>query len=59
MTYVAPVKDMLFVLEELVNIANTSTLPSSYPATQTCYLKWLESKRTGLIAKVLSELDFP
>ncbi|MFM0610220.1 transposase [Paraburkholderia sediminicola] len=32
-------------------------LPAHYPPTQTCYIKWLEWKKTGLMSKIMQELD--
>jgi transposase len=44
------------ILWVLINSEKWKNLPPSYPASQTCYLKWLDWKRIGLIAKVLLEL---
>jgi transposase len=32
-------------------------LPSHYPPAQTCYIKWLEWKKAGLMSKVMDTLD--
>ena len=32
-------------------------LPATFPPSQTCYIKWLQWRRTGLMSSVLDELD--
>jgi transposase len=32
-------------------------LPSNYPPSQTCYIKWLQWRRTGLMSKILDALE--
>ncbi|MBN3806916.1 transposase [Paraburkholderia sp. Ac-20336] len=32
-------------------------LPATFPPSQTCYLKWLQWRRSGLIARLLDELE--
>jgi transposase len=34
-------------------------LPTSFPPAQTCYLKWLEWNRAGIMAQVLGALEIP
>jgi transposase len=31
-------------------------LPASFPPSQTCYIKWLEWRRSGTMSKVFAEL---
>jgi transposase len=31
-------------------------LPADFPPSQTCYIKWLTWRRTGLMSKILDEL---
>ncbi|MFM0374812.1 hypothetical protein [Paraburkholderia aspalathi] len=31
-------------------------LPSDYPPAQTCYMKWLQWRRDGLMSRILEEL---
>src|ERR1700739_344779 len=31
-------------------------LPASFPPSQTCYIKWLEWRRAGMMSKVFAEL---
>lgn len=31
-------------------------LPANYPPSQTCYIKWLQWRRAGLMSSVLEEL---
>ncbi|EDZ97463.1 hypothetical protein BH160DRAFT_7235 [Burkholderia sp. H160] len=32
-------------------------LPGTFPPSQTCYLKWLQWRRTGLMNAILDELE--
>jgi transposase len=32
-------------------------LPGSFPPSQTCYIKWLQWRRAGLMSTILEELD--
>jgi Putative transposase of IS4/5 family (DUF4096) len=32
-------------------------LPAHFPPSQTCYIKWLQWRRVGLMAKILDELE--
>ncbi|MFM0124858.1 transposase [Paraburkholderia sp. RL18-101-BIB-B] len=32
-------------------------LPSDYPPAQTCYTKWLQWRRDGLMSRILDELE--
>jgi transposase len=45
------------ILWILVNREKWHRLPGTFPPSQTCYIKWLEWNRDGLITRVLSELD--
>ncbi|MFM0047816.1 transposase [Paraburkholderia sediminicola] len=31
-------------------------LPATFPPSQTCYIKWLQWRRAGLMSKILDEL---
>ncbi|MBK3814761.1 MULTISPECIES: transposase [Burkholderiaceae] len=39
-----------------VNREKWHRLPATYPPAQTCYLKWLEWNRDGIVARAFNEL---
>ena len=45
------------VLWVLINEEKWHHLPSTFPAQQTCYARWLKWKRDGIMQAVLSELE--
>jgi transposase len=45
------------VLWVLINGEKWHHLPSTFPAQQTCYARWLKWKRDGIMQAVLSELE--
>ncbi|PCE22417.1 transposase [Paraburkholderia acidicola] len=45
------------VLWVLLNHEKWHHLPSTFPPSQTCYARWLQWKRTGLIDTVIAELE--
>nr|WP_081935732.1 transposase [Burkholderia sp. 9120] len=32
-------------------------LPANFPPSQTCYIKWLQWRRAGLMSRILQELE--
>lgn len=32
-------------------------LPADFPPARTCYIKWLQWRRSGLMSRILDELD--
>jgi transposase len=45
------------ILWVIVNREKWHRLPSTFPPSQTCYARWLEWNRDGIIRRVLIELD--
>jgi transposase len=44
------------ILWIVLNDEKWQYLPSSFPPSQTCYIKWLEWRRSGTMSKVFAEL---
>jgi transposase len=55
-----PVRDSRDVLNAIVWVTTPDekwqNLPSNYPPPKTCYIKWLQWRRSGLMSKILAEL---
>jgi transposase len=56
-----PRRDPRAIIDAIFWVMDTEArwhhLPSHYPPPQTCYTKWLEWKKVGLLSKIMQALD--
>lgn len=56
-----PRRDPRAIIEAIFWVTETGAkwhhLPPHYPPAQTCYIKWLEWRKAGLMSRVIEALD--